>query len=90
MKKTSFNPFNFYARGYFYEPYRWYPGYYPIPFNSYIGSNIANVQQSIYNSGYMTDVFQQSNIMQSAAGICTSEPMPPGEPPVPVEIPPVV
>ncbi|MGA1047601.1 MAG: hypothetical protein ACO3UU_06300 [Minisyncoccia bacterium] len=85
--KNFYYPFNFYNRDYFYEPYRYYPSYYPIPFNNYVRSNIATTQQSIYNTGYMTDVFQQSNIMQSAAGICT-EPMP-GEPPVPPEEPPV-
>lgn len=83
--RPYFTPFNFYNRDYFYQPYRFYPGYYPVPFNTYVGSNIANTQQSIYNSGYMTDVIQQSNIMQSAAGICTETPMPPppGEQPIP-------
>ncbi len=80
-----FTPYYPYNRNYYqpympYRPYSPYNGYYPISSYNYMRNQIAQNYQSIYNSGYMTDVIQSSDINQVGAG-CTV-PIP-GEPPVP-------
>lgn len=75
-------PYYMYDRGYRHLPYNYFRGYFYSPYNNYFQSNIANINQSIYNNGYMFDVFQDSNIMQSGSshivpqesnsGICTN------------------
>lgn len=52
-------------------PYHLYRGYIHIPYDNYINSKIARSYQSIYNSGYMNNVYQNSYIMQSGVGVCT-------------------
>lgn len=61
-----------YDRRHYYVPYKECYGYRCIPYSNYINSNIARTNQSIYNSGYLTDVFQNSNIWQSRSGVCTA------------------
>lgn len=68
----------------YYHPYKYfYPfkynfGYYPLPYNNYINSQIARINQSIYNSGTMDGVFQNSTIIQSGVGMGCTEPQPTG------------
>lgn len=69
-----------YDKGYSHMPYNYFRGYIYSPYMNYLQSNVATTNQSIYNNGYMEDVFQNSNIIQSGAG-CTQPPtMPPTEP----------
>lgn len=77
-----YQPYPYYRRYYSLDPY-YYRRHYPYNYmQNIVDSQIADVNQSIINSGDMTDVFQDSNIIQTMAepvGICTE---PPVEPPV--------
>ena len=75
MYRTFISPYYPPYSGYQYLPYNFYRGYLHSPYNNYINSNFANVNQRLYNYGYMEDVFQDSYIMQSSAavGIATTE-----------------
>tara|TARA_R110000868_G_scaffold235722_2_gene489619 strand:+ start:130 stop:351 length:222 start_codon:yes stop_codon:yes gene_type:complete len=65
-----YQPYPYYRRYYNIDPY--YYGRYYSPYNV-INGQIANVNQNIDNFGNMTDVNQNSNIIQSM----TPEPEPP-------------
>lgn len=60
----------YYSRGNCF-PHHLYRGYVHIPYDNFINSKIARSYQSIYNSGFMNNVYQYSNIMQSGVGVCT-------------------
>ena len=49
-----------------YRPCRYCYRPYYYPYNNYFNSQFAYADQSIYNSGIMNDVFQQSIISQAA------------------------
>jgi len=82
-----YQPYPYHRRYYNLDPY-YYRKYYYNPYCNYqrniIGSQVADVNQSINNFGNMTDVIQDSNVYQSMApasefvGICTE--LPPIEP----------
>jgi len=57
-------PYN-YDRINYYNPYRRCYGYYCVPYANFINSNYATTRQDIYNSGTMTDVFQQNQVIQT-------------------------
>jgi hypothetical protein len=63
MYYRPFVPFNYGYRRY--VPFNRCYGYYCNPYNNFVNSNYANVDQQIYNDGIMEDIIQQSIISQS-------------------------
>ena len=75
MYRNFISPYYPPYSGYQYLPYNFHQGYFYMPYNNYINSNVANSNQRLYNYGTMSDVYQQSYIMQSSSGVsgmCTS------------------